>query len=77
MKMELFDNANVTASSFMPLEHALGSLGITRGYFDYLYLDFEHHSVSVWTGISFHTDKKDAFSKLSRYLWTGPQDLWY
>ena len=27
----------------------------------------------VWTQISLKTDKKDAFSKISGYVWTGPQ----
>ena len=27
----------------------------------------------VWTRIFFYTDKKDAFSKRSRYVWTGPK----
>ena len=26
----------------------------------------------VWTRISLKTDKKDAFSKISGYVWTGP-----
>ena len=26
----------------------------------------------VWTRIFFHTRKKDAFSKISGYVWTGP-----
>ena len=29
--MEFFENADVTASIYHPSEHALGSLGITRG----------------------------------------------
>ena len=27
----------------------------------------------VWTQIFYHTDKKDAFSKISGYVWTGPE----
>ena len=45
--------------------------------------EFESSSVFVWTGIFsktllvwtqifFDTDKKDAFSKISGYVWTGP-----
>ena len=45
--------------------------------------EFECSSVFVWTGtfsktllvwtrISLKTDKKDAFSKISGYVWTGP-----
>ena len=26
----------------------------------------------MWTRFFFHTDKKDAFSKRSGYVWTGP-----
>ena len=32
MKTELFENADVTASIYHQSEHALGSLGITRGH---------------------------------------------
>ena len=60
MKTELFENADVTASIHQPSEHALGSLGITRGHFVYLFSDFEYHSVFVWTGI---------FSK-TFFVWT-------
>ena len=46
--------------------------------------EFEWSSVFVWTGIFsktllvwtrifFKTDKKDAFSKISGYVWTGPK----
>ena len=46
--------------------------------------EFEWSSVFVWTGIfsktllvwtriSLKTDKKDAFSKISGYVWTGPK----
>ena len=35
------------ASIYNPSEHALGSLGITRG----LFLDFEYHSAFMWTGM--------------------------
>ena len=33
VKTELFENADVTASIYHPSEHALCSLGITRGHF--------------------------------------------
>ena len=33
VKTELFQNADVTVSIYCTLEHALGSLGITRGHF--------------------------------------------
>ena len=50
--------------------------------------EFECSSVFVWTGIFsktllvwtrifFYTDKKDAFSKRSGYVWTGPEFLDY
>ena len=29
----------------------------------------------MWTRIFFYTDKKDAFSKRSGYVWTGPKML--
>ena len=45
LKTELVENAEVTASIYNPSEHALGSLGITRGHFVYLVSDFEYHSV--------------------------------
>ena len=32
VKTELFENADVTASIYLQSEHALGSLGITRGH---------------------------------------------
>ena len=32
-------------------------------------------TVLVWTRIFFYTDKKDAFSKISGYVWTGPYCL--
>ena len=51
VKTELFDNADVTVSIHKPSEHALGSLGITRGHFVYLFSNFECHGVFVWTGI--------------------------
>ena len=80
VKTELFEIADVTALIFNPSEYALGSLGITRGYFLYLSLDFECHSVFVWTGIIsktllvwtqlIFTDKKDPFSTISGYVWT-------
>ena len=69
VKTKLFENADVTASIYNPSEHALGSLGITRGHFVYLFLESECQSVFVWTGIIsktllvwteifFYTDKK-------------------
>ena len=48
---ELFKNADITASIYVPSEHALGSLGITQGQFVCLFLNFEYHSVFVWTGM--------------------------
>ena len=76
VKTELFENVDVTVSICNPSERALGSLGITRGHFVYLFSDFECHSVFVWTGIIsktplvwtrifYHTDTKDASSKVS------------
>ena len=37
MKTELFDNADVTASILYISEHELGSMGIIRGQFAYLF----------------------------------------
>ena len=37
MKTEFFENADVKASIYDVSEHALGSLGITRGYFACLF----------------------------------------
>ena len=51
----VFENADVTASIDDPSEHVLGSLGMTRGYFVYLFSDFEDHTgifskmLLVWT----------------------------
>ena len=84
MKTELLENSAVKVSIYTPPEHALGSLGITRRPFVYLFSDFECHSVFAWTGmisktlllltrIYFHTDKKDVFSKIYGYVRTGPQ----
>ena len=50
VKTELSENADVTVSIYNPSEHALRSLGITRGYFVYLFSDFKLHIVFVWTG---------------------------
>ena len=76
VKKEFFENADFTGSNYNPSEHALGSLGTTRGNFVYLLSDFQCHSVFVWTGIIlkklpvwtqifFTRMKKDAFSKIS------------
>ena len=58
VKTELFENADVTASTYDVPEHAHGSLGITQGHFDCLFsfvkvrkAEFECSSVFVWTGI--------------------------
>ena len=48
VKTELFENANIKPSVYNASEHALGSLGITRGYFGYPFSDFEYHSVIMW-----------------------------
>ena len=86
--MELFENADATASIYDVSEHTHGSLGITQGHFDCRSFievrtaKFGYSSVFVWTGIFsktlfvwtrifFHTDKKDAFSKVSGYVWMG------
>ena len=44
VKTELFENADVTASIYDVSEHALGSLGITRGHFDCLFSFIEVRS---------------------------------
>ena len=93
VKTELFKNADVKASIYDVSEHAHGSLGTTKGYFDCLFsfvevrtAKFERSSVFVWTGIFsktllvwtrifLKTDKKDAFSNISGYVWTGPELL--
>ena len=58
VKTKLFENADVTASSYDVPEHAHGSSGITQGHFDCLFSfvkvrteEFESSSVFVWTGI--------------------------
>ena len=59
VKTELFENADVTASSYYISEHAHGSLGITRRHFACLFSfievrtsKFACSTVFVWTGIS-------------------------
>ena len=42
MKTEIFENADIAASIHNPSEHALGSLGITRGHFVFLFSDFSN-----------------------------------
>ena len=89
VKTELFENADVTALTYEVSEHAHGSSGTTKGHFDCLFsfvevqtAKFECSSVLVWTGIFSKTllvwtwiffIKKDAFSKLSGYVWTRPK----
>ena len=80
VKTELFENADVTASFYDVSEHAHGSLGITQGHFDCLFsfvkvrtAEFECSSVVVWTRIFLMRIKKDAFSKISGYVWTRPK----
>ena len=51
VKTELYEAAEVTALIYNPSEHGLGSLGIMRGHFIYLFSDFEYHSVFVRTEI--------------------------
>ena len=57
--------------------------GSREGQFVFLFSNVQHNAVFLWTGmfsilllvwpqIFFHTDKNDAFSKISGYLWTGP-----
>ena len=41
VKTELFENADVTTSIYQQSEHALGSLGITRGHVACLFYFFE------------------------------------
>ena len=91
MKTELFENADVTASIYDVSEHAHGSLGITRGHFNCLFSfieariskfcmclrldgDLFENAPRVDADI-FYTDKKDAFSKISGYVWTGPKTV--
>ena len=58
VKTELFENADVTGPIYYVLEHAHGSLGITRGHFtcEFSLIEvrtskFACSSVFVWTGI--------------------------
>ena len=55
-------------------------------FFKFRTVEFECSSIFVWTGIFsktllvwtqifVYTDKKDAFSKISGYVWTGPKTL--
>ena len=82
VKKEFFANADVTASIYYVSEHAHGSLGITRGHFACLFSFIEvrtskfyrsSKTLLVWTRILFIRINKDAFSKLSGYVWTGPE----
>ena len=76
VKTELFENADVKASIYDVSEHAHGSLGTTKGHFDclfsFLWTGIFSKTLLVWTRISLKTDRKDAFSKISGYVWTGP-----
>ena len=81
VKTELFENADVKASICDVPEHAHGYLGITRGHFACLFsfieartAEFESSCVFVWTWIFCIRIKKDAFSKRSAYVWTGPKN---
>ena len=61
----------------------LGSLGITQGHFVYLFLDFKFNRVFVWMRKIFKMllvwmrifllRIKNAFSKISGYVWMGPK----
>ena len=58
VKMEFFENTDVTVPIYDVSEHADGSLGIMQGYFDCLFsfvkartAEFECSSVFLWTGI--------------------------
>ena len=88
VKTELFENADVTASIHYVSEHAHGSLGITQGHFACLFFYRSSNiEVCMWQRLrvdgdlfknSPHVDavfiwiKRDAFSKICGYVWTGP-----
>ena len=81
VKTELFENADVTASIYDVPEHAHGSSVITQGHFDFLFSfvkirtegSLKVAASSCGRGYFFIRIKKDAFSKISGYVWTGPQ----
>ena len=54
MKTELLENADVTASIYDVSEHALGSLGITRGHFACLFslIEVRMPNIVIYYGIS-------------------------
>ena len=55
VKTELFENADVTTSIYDVSEHALGSLGITRGHFACLFsfIEVRMPNIVIDYGISF------------------------
>ena len=55
VKTELFENADVTTSIYDVSEHALGSLGITRGHF--ACLEVRMPNIVIDYGISFSNIK--------------------
>ena len=58
------EDAGIVTSVCNSSEHALGSLGITRGHFGYLCSSFEYRGVLVGAKTKFQQDEKDTFRKL-------------
>ena len=54
VKTELFENADVTVSIYDVSEHALGSLGITRGHFacPFSFIEVRMPNIVIDYGIS-------------------------
>ena len=87
VKTELFENADVTVSIYDVAQHALGSLGITRGHFACPFsfievrkwnfvIEYRIVNITAFTcgrGSFFKRIRKDAFSKISGYVRTGPK----
>ena len=88
VKTELFENADIKASIYDVSEHAHGSLGTTKGHFDCLFSFVEVRTAKAASSCgrgyfrkrsscgreSFRKRiKKDAFSKISGYVWMRPK----
>ena len=91
MKTELFENADFTASIYYVSEHVHGNLGIARGGLClFSFIEVRTSKLHVTASLCrrgsfrklslsgrgyFYTDKKDAFSKISGYVWTRPEKV--
>ena len=68
VKTELFENADATVSIYCISEHALGSLGITRGHFACLFsfIEVRMPNIAIDCGISLSNCECH-----SVFMWTG------